>query len=107
MKEQIENLTKRLVVEINKTPSGDLRNLLTDAHVLIQALNIHGVVFNEADLVSSDSINDAPEPLWKIYDLDVEESEVELFCRVCKGNNIKHYPEEYYECLGCGHEFTK
>ena len=43
MKEQIENLTKRLEVEINKTPSGDLRNILTDANVLLQALSIHDV----------------------------------------------------------------
>jgi hypothetical protein len=43
MREQIETLTKRLEAEINKTPSGDLRNLLTDANVLIQALNIHDV----------------------------------------------------------------
>lgn len=43
MKEQIENLVNRLEDEINNTPTSELRNLLTDANVLLQALSIHVV----------------------------------------------------------------
>ena len=65
-------------------------------------LSIYGVVFNEANLVSSDSINDAPEPLWKSHDLAVEDSEVEL-CE-CKKHSIKtNYGFEI--CTVCGNEW--
>ncbi|KKN88734.1 hypothetical protein LCGC14_0246250 [marine sediment metagenome] len=39
MKEQIEEVTKRLEIEINRTPTGKLRELLCDANILLQALN--------------------------------------------------------------------
>ena len=38
--ENIKELIKRIEVEINKTPSGELRNLLCDINIVIQALNI-------------------------------------------------------------------
>ena len=38
MKEQIKNVVGRLGVEINKTPTGELRNLLTDANILLQSV---------------------------------------------------------------------
>lgn len=58
--------------------------LETYVNKLEEQLRLYSVVFNEADLVSSDSINDAPEPLWKSHDLEVEDSEVEL-CGRCNG----------------------
>lgn len=36
--EGTEELIKRLETEINKTPTGDLRNLLCDANIVIQSL---------------------------------------------------------------------
>ena len=43
---QIQELIKRLESEINKTPTGELRNLLCDANIVLQqqALNITVVV---------------------------------------------------------------
>lgn len=63
-------------------------NGINDITKLVKNLSLYGVVFNEADLVSSDSISDAPEPLWKSYDLDVEDGEVEL-CGKPNCNRIK------------------
>lgn len=42
---EIQELIKRVEVEINKTPTGDLRNLLCDANIVLhqQALNIAAV----------------------------------------------------------------
>lgn len=39
---EIQKLIKRVEVEINKTPTGELRNLLCDANIVLQqqALNI-------------------------------------------------------------------
>jgi hypothetical protein len=39
MKEEINELVKRLEAEISNTPTGELRNLLCDANIMIQALN--------------------------------------------------------------------
>lgn len=36
--EEINELVKRIETEINKTPTGDLRNLLCDANIIIQTL---------------------------------------------------------------------
>ena len=33
---ELQDLIKRVEVEINKTPSGELRNLLCDANILLQ-----------------------------------------------------------------------
>lgn len=33
---ELQELIKRIEVEINKTPSGELRNLLCDANILLQ-----------------------------------------------------------------------
>jgi hypothetical protein len=38
-KDMVDELIKRLESEINKTPSGDLRNLLCDANIVLRALN--------------------------------------------------------------------
>lgn len=35
MKDKVKELSKRLELEIHKTPSGELRNLLTDANILL------------------------------------------------------------------------
>jgi hypothetical protein len=40
MNEEITELIKRLETEISKTPTGELRNLLCEANITIQALNI-------------------------------------------------------------------
>jgi hypothetical protein len=40
MEQQKKDLIKRLEAEINETPTGNLRNLLTDANILIQSLSI-------------------------------------------------------------------
>lgn len=42
---EIQELIKRVEVEINKTPTGDLRNLLCDTNIVLhqQALNIAAV----------------------------------------------------------------
>ena len=52
MKEQIETLVNRLESEINKTPTSELRNLLTDANVLLQALSIHVVSQQREPLIA-------------------------------------------------------
>ena len=38
MKEQVKNLVNRLELEINKTPTGELRNLLTDANIIVHQI---------------------------------------------------------------------
>lgn len=39
MKKEREKLVKRIENEINKTPTGELRNLLCDVNITIQTLN--------------------------------------------------------------------
>lgn len=68
---------------------------------------INGVVFNEAEDCRKCLKPKRMKPNTIQMLCECVDSEVELFCRVCKSDNIKHHPEEYYECLGCGHEFTK
>ena len=48
----LQELIKRVEVEINKTPTGELRNLLCDANIMLQqkALNIP-VVSNRRELL--------------------------------------------------------
>ena len=50
---ELQNLIKRVEAEINKTPSGNLRNLLCDANILLQkqAL-ILPVVSNQRELLN-------------------------------------------------------
>jgi len=44
MNKEITELVKSLEAEISNTPSGELRNLLCDANITIQALNIPSVI---------------------------------------------------------------
>jgi hypothetical protein len=44
MNKEITELVKRLEAEISNTPTGELRNLLCDANITIQALNIPSVI---------------------------------------------------------------
>ena len=44
MNKEISELVKRLEAEISNTPTGELRNLLCDANITIQALNISSVI---------------------------------------------------------------
>lgn len=86
------------------------KELLTDvgdAHRIVENLAIHDVVFNEAEDCRKCLKPKRMKPNTIQMLCECVDSEVKLFCRVCKSDNIKHHPEEYYECLGCGHEFTK
>lgn len=72
-----------------------------------EALKLYSVVFNEAEAYVPTNWNCQKQCDCTDKNDCNKNSEVELFCRVCKSHNIKHHPEEYYECLQCGHEFTK
>ncbi len=51
---ELQKLIKKVEVEINKTPTGELRNLLCDANIVLQqqALNIPVVSKNERSEVA-------------------------------------------------------
>lgn len=50
MKPEIKELIGRIESEINRTPTGDLRNLLCDTNIAIQQLSMFGI----GDLVESE-----------------------------------------------------
>jgi len=65
-KEQIEELIKRLDKEINKTPTGELRNLLADANICLRFLNI------ETNCTCKDSTGWTEKPCCNICGKQVE-----------------------------------
>ena len=78
---EIQELIKRVEVEINKTPTGELRNLLCDANIVLhqQALNIAAVVGQSEQLKAFADY--AQKRIWEDGDKDLSEF-VEEFLRL-------------------------
>ena len=52
MKKEIVELTSKIEREISKTPTGELRNLLCDANIVIRELNSSVAIFSTSGFKS-------------------------------------------------------
>ena len=52
MKKEIVELTSKIEREISKTPTGELRNLLCDANIVIRELNSRVAIFSTSGFKS-------------------------------------------------------
>ncbi len=84
---EIQELIKRVEVEINKTPTGELRNLLCDANIVLQqqALNI-GAVSGMLPLTKEHQCFELGHAFYLVCEID---------------NGRSKYGE--HKCSRCGH----
>ena len=78
---ELEELVERIEIEINKTPTGELRNLLCDVNIMIQALTIPG--FN----IKNDNNNE------------------EVVCPRCQSKSVGIIFADQRVCFSCKFKF--